>query len=55
MNWTDLNKSTQLHDALIGHARQHHDYTPYWLAAAKLGHDTIRDAILTRAEKLTQA
>ena len=23
INWTDLNKSTQLHDAFIGHSRQH--------------------------------
>jgi len=38
MNWTDLKKSTQLHDAFIGHARQRHAHTAYWLdAAAKLG------------------
>jgi len=33
LNWTELNKSTQLYDAFIGHARQRHDYTSYWLAA----------------------
>jgi len=25
-NWTELNKSTQLHDAFIGHERQRHDF-----------------------------
>ena len=37
MNWTDLNKSTQLDDVFTGHVRQRHDYACYWLAAAKLG------------------
>jgi len=32
MTWTLLNKSHQLHDASIGHARKRH-----WLVAAKLG------------------
>jgi len=36
MNWSDLNLSTQLHDAFIGQARQRRDYTSYWLAAVKL-------------------
>ena len=36
LNWTYLNKSTQLHDAFIGHSPPRH-YTMYWLAAAKLG------------------
>jgi len=31
------NKSTQLRDAFVGHARYRHDYTTRWLAAAKLG------------------
>ena len=35
LKWSDVNKSTQLHDAFIGHARQRHDYTSCWLAAAK--------------------
>jgi len=34
----DLNTSTQ---PFIGHARQRHDYTPYWLAAAKLGRSVL--------------
>ena len=37
LSWTDLNKSTQLHDAFIGNARRRHDYTSHWLAGAKLG------------------
>jgi len=42
MDWTkliltDLNKSTQLHDAFIGHARRRHDYTSYRLAAEEIG------------------
>ena len=36
LTWTDL-KSTQLHEAFIGHARQRHDYASYWFAAAKIG------------------
>ena len=34
---TELNKSTQLQATFIGHVRQRHDYTSYWVAAAKLG------------------
>ena len=37
LNWTELNKSTRLHDALIGRAYQRHGSTSYWLTAAKLG------------------
>ena len=42
MNETELtyNKSTQLHDAFIGHARMRHDYTACWLAAEKLGRNS---------------
>jgi len=48
MNWTDLKKSTQLHDAFIGHARQRHAHTAYWLdAAAKLGR-LVLDQLWTR-------
>ena len=38
LNWTELigNKATQLHDAFIGYARQRHDHTSFWLAAATL-------------------
>jgi len=45
MNWTewaDPNKSTQLHDTFIGHARRRHDYAVYWLAAAKPGRSVLR-------------
>jgi len=34
---TELNKSTQLQATFIGQVRQRHDYTSYWVAAAKLG------------------
>jgi len=40
LNWTDLtdlNKSTQLGNTFVCHARRRHDYTSYWLAAVKLG------------------
>ena len=29
LNWTNLHKLTQLHDAFIGHARRRRDYTSY--------------------------
>jgi len=32
-----VDKSTQLHGAFIGHARQRDDCTSHWLAAVKLG------------------
>ena len=38
----DLNKSTQSHDAFIGHVRQRHEYTSYWLAAEKPGWSSAR-------------
>jgi len=36
MTWNELtcNKATQLYDAPIGHTRQRHEYTSYWLQAA---------------------
>jgi len=37
LTWTNMDKSTQLHDAFIGHVRRRHDYTSYWLAVANLG------------------